>query len=132
MICPRCQRKQCQLFSLEIICPSGYKYLFEICSDCKDDVLRFLRMTPQYNVHGYNLKEFEQRHACDTMADRGIAKEWRAEKVDKFICVNCLESIRKMFVEGSKRCEGKALECQQHYISAIRFAIAYIQDGGKL
>lgn len=45
-------------------------------------------------------------------------------------CVNCLESICHMFVEGSKNCEGQALEYQQHYISAIRYAIAKIQSKG--
>lgn len=131
MICPRCKRKQCQLMEIEFKHPSGNNVMYDICYDCEKDLMRFMEMTPQYNVHGYNFKEFEQRHACDTMADRGIAKEWRAEKVDKFNCITCLESICKMFVEGSKRCEGKALEYQQHYISAIRFAIAYIQGGGK-
>lgn len=43
-------------------------------------------------------------------------------------CVNCLESICKMFVTGSKNCEGQALEYQQYYISAIRYAIAKIQS----
>ena len=51
--------------------------------------------------------------------------------MDEKKCVDCLENICKMFVEGSKRCDGKALEYQQYYISAIRFAIAYIQGGGK-
>lgn len=43
-------------------------------------------------------------------------------------CVNCLESICNMFVVGSKNCEGQALEYQQHYILAIRYAIAKIQS----
>ena len=45
-------------------------------------------------------------------------------------CVNCLESICKLFVAGSKNCEGQALELQQHYISAIRYAIGTIQSKG--
>lgn len=43
-------------------------------------------------------------------------------------CINYLESICKMFVVGSKNCEGQALEYQQDYISAIRYAIARIQS----
>ena len=46
-------------------------------------------------------------------------------------CVDCLEDICKMFVEGSKNCEGQALKYQQKYISAIRYAIAKIQTGDR-
>ena len=42
-------------------------------------------------------------------------------------CVDYLENICKMFVNGSKNCEGQALEYQQNYISAIRHAIAKLQ-----
>ena len=44
-------------------------------------------------------------------------------------CVDYLENICKMFVNGSKNCEGQALEYQQEYISAIRYAIAILQGG---
>lgn len=43
-------------------------------------------------------------------------------------CVDYLENICKMFVNGSKNCEGLALEYQQMYISAIRHAIAKLQS----
>lgn len=43
-------------------------------------------------------------------------------------CVDYLENICKMFVNGSKNCEGQALEYQQKYISAIRHAIAKLQS----
>ncbi len=43
-------------------------------------------------------------------------------------CVDYLENICKMFVNGSKNCEGSALEYQQMYISAIRHAIAKLQS----
>ena len=43
-------------------------------------------------------------------------------------CVDYLENICKMFVNGSKNCEGQALEYQQMYISAIRHAIAKLQS----
>lgn len=43
-------------------------------------------------------------------------------------CVDYLENICKMFVYGSKNCEGQALEYQQKYISAIRYAIAKLQS----
>lgn len=43
-------------------------------------------------------------------------------------CVDYLENICKMFVNGSKNCEGSALEYQQKYISAIRYAIAKLQS----
>lgn len=49
--------------------------------------------------------------------------------MDNEQCVNCLESICQMFVNGSKNCEGQALEYQQKYISAIRYAIAKLQEG---
>lgn len=43
-------------------------------------------------------------------------------------CVDYLENICKMFVKGSENCEGQALEYQQKYISAIRYAIAKLQS----
>jgi len=43
-------------------------------------------------------------------------------------CVDYLENICKMFVNGSKNCEGSALAYQQIYISAIRHAIAKLQS----
>ena len=43
-------------------------------------------------------------------------------------CVDYLENICKMFVNGSKNCEGQALEYHQMYISAIRHAIAKLQS----
>ena len=53
------------------------------------------------------------------------------DEMDEKKCVDYLENIRKMFVEGSKRCDGKALKYHQDYILAIGYAIAYIQGGGK-
>lgn len=43
-------------------------------------------------------------------------------------CVDYLENICKMFVNGSKNCEGQALEYQQKYISALRHAISKLQN----
>ena len=43
-------------------------------------------------------------------------------------CISYLESICQMFIKGSKNCEGQALEYQQKYICAIRYAIAKIQS----
>lgn len=43
-------------------------------------------------------------------------------------CVDYLENICRMFVNGSKNCTGQALEYQQKYISAIRYAIAKLQS----
>ncbi len=43
-------------------------------------------------------------------------------------CVNYLESICKMFVRGCKNCEGQALEYQQKYIQALRYAIGKMQS----
>ena len=43
-------------------------------------------------------------------------------------CVDYLEDICKMFVNGSKNCEGQALGYQKMYISAIRYAIAKLQN----
>lgn len=43
-------------------------------------------------------------------------------------CVDYLENICKMFVNGNKNCEGQALEYQQMYISAIRYAISKLQS----
>lgn len=43
-------------------------------------------------------------------------------------CVDYLENICKMFVRGCENCEGQALEYQQMYISAIRYAIAKVQS----
>lgn len=47
-------------------------------------------------------------------------------------CVDYLENICKMFVNGSKNCEGQALEYQQMYISAIRHAISKLQSGADM
>lgn len=43
-------------------------------------------------------------------------------------CAVYLEDICKLFVNGSKNCDGQALEYQQMYISAIRHAIAKLQS----
>lgn len=43
-------------------------------------------------------------------------------------CVDYLENICNMFVNGSRNCEGQAFEHQQKYISAIRYAIATLQN----
>lgn len=42
-------------------------------------------------------------------------------------CVNCLESICKLFVASCKNCEGQALEL----LSAIRYAIGIVQSKGE-
>ena len=47
-------------------------------------------------------------------------------------CVDYLENICKMFVNGSKNCEGQALEYQQMYISAIRHAISKLQSDADM
>lgn len=47
-------------------------------------------------------------------------------------CVDYLENICNMFVNGSKNCEGQALEYHQMYISAIRYAIAKLQSGADI
>ena len=47
-------------------------------------------------------------------------------------CVDYLENICKIFVNGSKHCEGQALEYQQMYISAIQHAIARLQSSADM
>lgn len=44
------------------------------------------------------------------------------------ICVGYLTNIRDMFVIGSERCEGKALEYQQNFINALNYAIELINN----
>lgn len=44
------------------------------------------------------------------------------------VCVGYLTNIRDMFVIGSERCEGEALEYQQNFISALNYAIGLIND----
>ena len=48
--------------------------------------------------------------------------------MDDSTCVNYLESVIKLFVNGSKNCEGQALEYHQKYIQALRYAIGKIQS----
>lgn len=80
MICPRCKRKECQLFQLKIIYPSGFENIREVCSDCSNDILKFADKTPIYNEHGYNLEHHKQAEDCDTMQNRGLMKEWENEE----------------------------------------------------
>ena len=42
--------------------------------------------------------------------------------------VGYLENIRDMFIVGCEHCEGDALKYQQHFISALNFAITYIKS----
>lgn len=44
------------------------------------------------------------------------------------VCVGYLTNIRDMFVVGSERCEGEALEYQNNFISALNYAIGLIND----
>ena len=44
------------------------------------------------------------------------------------VCVDYLESLIKMFVNGSTNCSGQALKYQQEYIQALRYAIGRIQS----
>lgn len=44
------------------------------------------------------------------------------------VCVGYLTNIRDMFVVGSERCEGEALEYQNNFISALNYAIGLISD----
>lgn len=99
-------------------------------SDCKDCKLRHGDCGHHFEMD--NIKHFDipREGACDKYGSCMFFMP-DIKKMDVDECVNCLESICNMFVRGSKNCEGQALEYQQHYISAIRFAIAHIQGGGK-
>lgn len=85
MTCPRCKRKGCQLIELKSIYPSGSGLVREVCSDCLDDILKFVDKVPKYNEHSYNLEHYKQAEDCDTMQNRGIMKEWEAETRGKWI-----------------------------------------------
>ena len=55
--------------------------------------------------------------------------------MDDSTCVDYLESLIRLLVEGSRRtskyCNGEAVEYQQKCIQALRYAIAKVQSSSK-
>lgn len=98
--------------------------------DCKDCKLRDGDCGNHFEMNGIKHFDIPRESSCDKY---GFCMFFEPEmkKMDEKKCVDYLENIRKMFVEGSKRCDGKALKDHQDYILAIGYAIAYIQGGGK-
>lgn len=57
-----------------------------------------------------------------------ISRAERRCRMNNEVCVGYLTNIRDMFVVGSERCEGEALEYQNNFISALNYAIGLISD----
>lgn len=102
--------------------------------DCKTCKFRYFKSDEISDDCGHHYKTYGVTHydipslsACD---EYGLCEFYEKDPdiMDNKQCVEYLEDICKMFVEGSKNCEGQALEYQQKYISAIRYAIAKLQS----